>query len=191
MRPERRDGGFSSVEAVLIMSMIGMATLSMGHSIMAGQKALGYVEDDTRILDQAQVLISRMTQIPFGSGAETAASAPALAMLVAVENDLFGSSTGASGANGQITQTFTGATVTLTQVRLASPMSWQYAVQGRAYYGLGGTWQIIVDRDVNGDGDTLDPVELATSASQDLFRIEIRYDGRRVLRTVRTRQPSE
>lgn len=203
MSAVRRDRGFSAVELVLVMAILGIATISLSHTVLSGQRTMTFIEDDTRVFDQAQVLMSRLNQIPFGTGNETAAPAASLAMLVAVENDLFGSATGggvgpgygqggtANGAGLNLTQTFTGANVALTQVRLASPMTWEYAANGNAWYGNGGTWQIVVDRDLNGDGDLLDPLEVATAVGQDLLRVEILHDGRRILRTVRSRNPSE
>lgn len=198
-KTRRHQGGFSTVEAVLIMTLIAMATLTMAHTVISGQRALGHIEEDARIMDQAQILMTRLTQIPFGTGTESAAPASDISMVVAVENNLFGSSTASSGANGStvngysptITQNFTGANVTLTQMALTSPLNWQYAVNGNSFYGLGKTWRVLVDRDLNGDGDTTDPMELATATSQDLFRVEIQYDGKRVLHTVRSRNPTE
>ena len=70
-------------------------------------------------------------------------------------------------------------------------MQWTYTQGTRTYFGEEGQWEIIVDRDLNGDGDLTDPMELATAATQDLLRVEIRFNGRRLLRTIRSRDPSE
>jgi len=203
----RRDAGFSAVESVLVISLLAVGTLGLAHTIISGQQAIAHLEADSRLIDHAQVLMTRLNQIPFGAGNETAASGAALAMIVAPENTLFGSSTGggtigsASGLTQQgggtvgyapsPVQLFTGANVTLTQLRLASPLSWQYGSNGSSYLGPPGTWQIIVDRDLNGDGDLLDPMETQTATTQDLFRVEIRHAGRRILHTVRSRNPQE
>lgn len=186
----QREAGFSAVEALILIAVLGMATLSMAHTTISGQRSLTHMEDDSKIFDQAQVLMSRLAAIPFGTGSEPAASQWNLGMLVSIENDLFGSPFGAHNPNAP-TQFFTGANVTLTQVRAAQPLEWQYAVGNSPYYGGNGQWRVIVDRDLNGDGDLADPMEVQTQLSQDLFRIEIQYEGRRILRTIRSRNPSE
>lgn len=191
--PGTLEDGITTVEAVLMITLLGMATLSMAHTVVSGQRTLAHVEDDGRVNEQAQVLMTRLAALTFGTGNEGPASTWDLLMLVGVENNLFGSPySGAPHNPATPEQTYWGTSgLTLSQVRSSSPLEWEYAINNVQYYGRQGTWQIIVDRDLNGDGDLTDPMELATASHQDLFRIEIRFDGRRILRTIRSRNPSE
>ena len=247
MTNNRRQRGFSSPEAVILIAVIAMTALSLGDTLISGTRAIGHMEEDSRILDQAQVIMGRLRQIPSATGSEPAPPAGQLAMLAPLENTFSGSPTGpaqnqGSGGNpwgylppnaqgngygltqggppygqggppygqggppyGQggtggsiplpppirITQLFTGLNITLTQVRQASPMVWQYMSGSREIFDGDGQWRIIVSRDLNDDGDLTDPMETASAAQQDLFRIEIRYDGRRILSSVRSRNPTE
>ncbi|MAG54944.1 MAG: hypothetical protein CMJ83_01505 [Planctomycetes bacterium] len=190
---QRRDAGFSAIEAVLMITLLGMATLSMAHTVVSGQRSLEHIEDDSRIVEQAQILMTRIAALPFGTSGEGPADTWDLLMLVAVENDAYGSpyGPGTSGTYGPAQLYWGTGALSLTQVRGVSPLQWEYSVNNVQYYGKEGLWEIIVDRDLNGDGDLLDPMEVATATAQDLLRVEIRFDGRRILRSIRSRNPTE
>jgi len=185
----RNQAGFSALEAMLMMAILALATLGMAHTLLGGQQALDNVKQDTLIVDQARTLMSRLATMPFGVSGGPTPSALQLADLVAVENNLFGSSENTAGTGSLApTQIYSGTNLSLSELRTASPISWQYlSSSGQQYYGHGGTWQMVVSNDLNGDGDLNDPNE----GTSDLFRVDILYKGRRVLRTIRSKNPNE
>ena len=191
--PRRGEAGFSAIEAILILALLATTTLGITESILSSQQGLRHIEDDSVLFDQAQTVMNRLSAISFGTGSEGAADPWDLVNLITVENNLRGSanSHGIMSSPGLIQSLFTGSNATLTQLAPISPMEWEYSVNGDTYFGPPGRWSLVVDRDLNGDGDLLDPMEVATAGSADLFRIEIRFEGRRILKTIRSRNPSE
>jgi len=177
--------GFSSVEAVLVMAVLAMATLSMSHTMLGSRQSMQHLREDSLIRDQAHTLLSRLQSIPFGSNAGPV-SALQVASLVSLENDFMGSPIGQPDPSN-IQQIYSGVSVSLRDLEGVSPITWEYAINGDDYFVRGGTWSIIIDRDLNGDGDLLDPFE----GQDDLLRIELRHDGRSILRSIRSRNPNE
>lgn len=187
--PRDLRGGFSSLEGVTILALLAVATLGLVGSLVAGQGSLRHIEDDSQTLHQAQILMSRLTTIPFGAPTDATPSWTTVAAIVTIENDLFGAPTGGHDVESP-QQYYTGTALTLSQLaKLPMPLTWSYANAGRTFNGNAGTWGLIVDRDLNGDGDLSDPIETATQLSQGLLRIELQFQGRRVLRTIRSQDP--
>lgn len=182
---EESRAGFSSIEAVLVMALLAMATLSMSHTMLGSRQSLQHLREDSLIRDQAHTLLSRLESIPFGSSAGPV-SALQVANLVSLENDFMGSPLGQHDP-ANVQQIYSGVSVSLRDLEGVSPITWEYAVNGDDYFVRGGIWTIVVDRDLNGDGDLLDPYE----GQSDLLRVEIRHNGHKILRAIRSKNPNE
>lgn len=185
--------GLGAVEAVLLLALLGTMSLGLAHGLLSGRKGTEFVERDARVFAQARILMNRLDAASFGSGNEGDAATMDLLNLIVIENSLYGgpAAPGSYDNWDQLSEYFQGTDVTLTQLQPLSPLTWRYEQGGKTYFGPEGTWSIVVSRDLNGDGDTSDPLELATQTNEDLLRVEIQFNGRRILRTLRSRMPSE
>ena len=161
----KRQSGFSLFEITVLLVVISVATLSTASGILSAQKATNSTRRERELLSLADGLLGRMRSLSVGTGG----AATALQITDIVARD--GASSGVPAPS-------------LSELRGASPMAWQYAGSDAAAMG---TWTILIDSDLNGDGDTLDPLE----GTDEVLRIAISFDGRLLVEGVRSRDPNE
>ena len=110
---------------------------------------------------RARSIVDRVSAQPFGVEGEGAPLAGDVALLF-------------SQAEGQVP-------VTLLQLAESQPDGIYEFTTTDA--DLSGTWSVVVDHDIDGDGAIAGDLE----TSDDVLRVVVRYDGRDVLRAVKAR----
>lgn len=151
-----REKGFTLLEVLITMGVLAFVTLSIATGIGAGHHATKHLEEEVALVSRGQELLDRLLVIQFGTDADPAATGAELTELFDAD-DNFGS-------------------ITLHKLRAFGPVEFEtpgFPVRGR--------WRIVIDTDLNGDGDTADPEE----GREDLLRITISHDGRLMARSVR------
>lgn len=160
----RAEQGFSLVELTLATAVLGLALLGIVQGNLRAEQSNADLLRRGQRLDHAATLIARLSGLGFGSGGDTA-SADQIAEVLQPSSP-----------------TFDGIELpTLTELRNKAPLVLQYAGSPD------GTWEVWIETDLNGDGDTADPLE----GSADLFCIRVLCDGELVLQQLCGREPNE
>ena len=156
--------GFSLIELTIATAVLGLALLGIVKGNLRSERSSVELQRRAQQLDHAGTLLARLDGLPFGSGTTTA-TADQIVEFLRPDTPVY---------NGI-------AIPSLTQLRNSSPLIVQYVNRPD------GVWQVQIDADLNGDGDTLDAFE----GSADLFRIQVLCDGNPILQVLQGRDPNE
>jgi len=148
--------GFTFVEIMLTIGVLAFVTLSIATGIGAGHRATRALEDEVVLVSRGQELLEQLLAVPFGQNTDGTATGAELSEMFDGDDE-FGS-------------------ISLHKLAAFGPA--EFATAG---FPVQGTWRVVVDSDLNGDGDTDDTDEGRT----DLFRIVVTHEGRLIARTVR------
>ena len=196
-KQQELESGITSIETVLVISVVLMATMSLMVALAGSQRSNKFIDSDSRIFDHAVTLLERAAGLRFGDPSPPAPAASDLATLVVPENSLFGIdgsqgaiNTSASSGNhiGDVTTSLIPINLTLEQLSQISPMIWQYSTPVGGGNSTPLEWRIIVDRDLNGDGIISGPAETIAQSNGDLFRVAVMAGGRITASAIRTRR---
>ncbi len=152
----KRDAGFTLLEVLLTMGVLAVITLSIATGIGTGHTASRRLEREVVLLSRAQEMLEQLRAIPFGSATDPAATAGELTEFFDEDGD-YGS-------------------VTLKKIEAFGTPQFE-----NAGFPVPGLWRVIIDADLNGDGDVTD----ADEGRADLVRILILHEGRLLARSVR------
>ena len=159
----RRDG-FALVEMMLALALLGSSLLVAVQGVVASQQANTSLQRQSQALDHALTILSRLDAMNFGVGGG-AATADQIADLL----------------SPVLAAPLSPTPATLTEIENAAPLVTQYNT------GLDGTWQVLVNRDIDANGAIDGPLD----GDPDLLRVQVVLDGRQVLHRVFGREPNE
>jgi prepilin-type N-terminal cleavage/methylation domain-containing protein len=148
--------GFSLLEVLMTLGVLAFVSLSIATGIGTSHRTTRALEEEVVLLSRGQELLERLLAIPFGVPSGGTASGGELSE-VFDDDDEFGS-------------------ITLHRLKNFGPAEFE-----PAGFPVHGRWRVLVDADLNGDGDEDDPDE----GRADLLRIVVTHDGRMLARTVR------
>jgi len=151
-----RERGFTLVEVLMALGVLAFVTLSIATGIGTSHGTTKALEDEVLLLSRGQELLERTLAIPYGQPTDPAASGAELNEFFD-QDDEFGA-------------------ITLHKLSNFGPAEFE-----PAGFPVPGRWRVVVDADLNGDGDTDDAEEGRT----DLLRIVVTHEGRLIARTVR------
>lgn len=177
-RIRRFQQGFTLVEVVLTFAILAVATIALGLVEISNARRTQDLKERDISFARGQAFMERILRMPFG--------APNPPAMTATDYDtLFGSDDDVR-------------TVSLTQLERkdtngdgvldTDPI--RFKLEGVEDSGV---WEVYVDGDLDGNGvieETVAGVPTREGRG-DLLRIEIRRDGRTVLKTLRARTPQE
>lgn len=174
----KSESGFSLVEVVLTFSILAIATTALGLVELSNARRSQELKQRDIAFARGQAFMERILRMPFG--------APDPPTPTGAEFDtLFGSDGDVRGISlTQLERKDLNADGTIDQ----QPIKFQ--LEGVEDFGV---WEVLVDSDLDGNGliePVVDGVE-TREGRQDLLRIEIRRNGRTVLKTLRARTPQE
>jgi prepilin-type N-terminal cleavage/methylation domain-containing protein len=161
---DRREGGFTLIEVMIALLVLATAFIVVGGALISGVRRTAEMKERNLVVAQAWKFAERLQRIPYGSEILTPATAEQLDDLFDDDGDL--------------------GNVTLYQVQ--TPVGSEGLRFRLSGFEVEGDWEIQVNEDLNGDGDTDDHNE----GTGCLTRIEILFRGQTVLRTFRAR-PAE
>ncbi len=158
------EAGFSLIDVCVTLFVCVVVIYALHSGTRTAMTTRRVVETNYQLQLFANDFVNRLRRVPFGNPGASPATAQQLDALFDADQDL--------------------GTVTLSQ--LVCPVN-----QDGHSFKLGGndlnrTWRVRVTRDVNGDGDEFDDRE----ARSDLMRLEIYYDNRLVVETLRAADPN-
>lgn len=177
-RKRRNKQGFTLIEVVLTFSILAIATIALGLVEVSNARRTQDLKERDIAFARGQAFMERILRMPFGP--------PNPSDMTAEEYDrLFGSDDDVR-------------TVSLTQLEQKDENADGFVDGGPIRFKLegvedSGTWEVFVDGDLDGNGvieDTVAGVPTREGRG-DLLRIEIRRNGRTVLKTLRARTPQE
>ncbi|MCB9891321.1 MAG: hypothetical protein H6833_06730 [Planctomycetes bacterium] len=153
------EAGFSLIDVCVTLFVCVVVIYALHSGTRTAMNTRRVVESNYQLQLFANDFVNRLRRLPFGNPGASVATPQQLDDLFDADQDL--------------------GTVTLSQLRCA-------ATEDGYSFKLGGnelnrTWRVRVTSDVNGDGDELDERE----ARSDLVRMEIYYDNRLVVETLR------
>jgi len=175
---KRSQAGFSLIEVVLTFSILAIATTALGLTEVSNARRSQELKARDIAFARGQAFMERMLRMPFG--------APDAARLSGSEFDrLFGTDDDVRS-------------MSLTQIQRRDIDGDGAIDEGPVRFLLkgvedAGEWEVFVDSDLDGNGKiegTVDGLETREGRS-DLLRLEIRRNGKTVLRTLRARTPQE
>ena len=144
------------VEMAIVGGVLAIVSLSLASGVGTSARGARTLDTRSREEQQGQMYLERLSALPFGASNAAAASAGDLSELFDPD-EIFGLATLHS------LRAFGAAEFTVQNARLP------------------GRWRVLVDRDLNGDGDEADPQE----GRNDLLRCAVFYDGRLLDQVVR------
>ena len=170
--------GFSLVEVVLTFAILAVATTALGLTQLSNSRRTQELKERDIAFGRGQAIMERILRMPFGS--------PGSAKATAAQYDIL------FGSDEDVRQ------VSLTEVQQRDENNDGVVDEGPITFTLEGVedkglWEVYIDSDLDGNGTiepTVDGIETREGRS-DLMRIEIRRNGRTVLKTLRARTPQE
>lgn len=153
-----RESGFSMIEVLLSVTMLGITFISLGGAVMTGVKSTKDMDSRNVVRNQALRYVERLHLLNFGASDD---AAPTTGDLDAMFSDSIDPPD-------------------LSLYQLATPVAQDGLMFDLTGFEAKGTWEVRVNRDVDGNG-TIN----ATEALGDVLRIEVVFDGRPVLTTFR------
>jgi len=174
--------GFSLVEVVLTFSIMAVATTALGLVEVSNARRSQELKERDIAFGRGQAIMERILRMPFGAPNALAATSDKYDILFGSDEDV--------------------RQVSLTEVMQRDEDANGEVDTGPIRFKLEGVedkgvWEVYVDADLDGNGIiepsiTVDGVTIDTREGRsDLMRIEIRRNGRTVLKTLRARTPQE
>jgi prepilin-type N-terminal cleavage/methylation domain-containing protein len=175
---QRGQAGFSLIEVILTFSILAVATTALGLTELSNARRSQELKERDIAFGRGQAIMERILRVPFGSPGAAAATGQQLDILF--------------GSDADVRQ------VTLTQLQqrdvngdgLVDAEPIRFTLEGVEDRG---EWEVFIDSDLDGNGaieTMVNGVETREGRS-DLLRVEIRRNGKTVLRTLRARTPQE
>jgi type II secretory pathway pseudopilin PulG len=170
--------GFSLIEVVLTFSILAVATTALGLVELTNARRSQYLKQRDIAFARGQAIMERVLRVPFGAPGAAKANAGELDLLFGSDDDV--------------------RAVSLTQLQqrdlnddgVVDEPPYRFTLKGVEEKG---NWEVFVDADLDGNGkieQLIDGVETREGRS-DLLRLEIRRNGKTVLKTLRARTPQE
>ena len=174
----KSQAGFSLIEVLLTFSILAVATTALGLVELSNSQRTQDLKRRDIAFGRGQAIMERILRVPFGSPDAAAASSLQLDILFGSDEDV--------------------RQVSLTQLQQRDLNGDGVVDDPRIKFTLEGVedhgeWMIFIDNDLDGNGliePVIDTVETREGRS-DLLRIEIRRNGKTVLKTLRARTPQE
>lgn len=152
----KRIRGFNLIELAVVTGVLAIVSLSLASGVGTSARGARSLDNRSREEQQGQMYLERLSALPFGAFNSAAASDGDLTELFD-SDEVFGLATLHSLRN------FGTAKFTVQNAHLP------------------GQWQVIIDRDLNGDGDEDDSAE----GRNDLLRCAVYYDDRLLDQVIR------
>lgn len=179
---KKSQAGFTLVEVVLTFAIMAVATTALGLVEISNARRSQELKERDIAFGRGQAFMERILRMPFGS--------PGVPTATAAKYDLL------FGSDEDVRQ------VSLTEIMQRDVDGDGAVDNGPIRFKLEGVedkgeWEIYVDADLDGNGAieptvTVEGVTIETREGRsDLMRIEIRRNGRTVLKTLRARTPQE
>ena len=178
MKQKSPQTGFTLIEVVLTFSILAVATTAMALVELGNAQRTRHLKERDIAFARGQAIMERILRMPFGT--------PGAAALTSNQFDaLF-------GTDGDV------RTMGLTQIMQKDADDDGVIDSGPLRFKLegvedSGTWEVYVDSDLDGNGKiepTIDGID-TREGRNDLLRIEIRRNGRTLIKTIRARTPQE
>jgi len=178
MKKKGNQQGFSLVEVVITFSILAVATTALGLVEISNAQRSQDLKSRDIAFGRGQAIMERILRVPFGAPGATSATGSELDILFGSDEDV--------------------RQVSLTQLQQLDRDDDGVVDDVRVTFKLEGVedkgdWEVLIDNDLDGNGliePIIDGVETREGRS-DLLRIEIRRNGRTVLKTLRARTPQE
>jgi len=175
---QKRQAGFSLIEVILTFSILAVATTALGLVEVSNARRTQDLKARDIAFARGQAIMERILRMPFGAPGATAPTAAQLDLLFGSDDDA--------------------RTVSLTQLQqqdrnndgTVDDAPWRFTLKGVEDSGI---WTIHIDSDLDGNGTiepTIDGVD-TREGRNDILRLEIKRNGRTVLKTLRARTPQE
>jgi len=161
-RPTNAQAGLSLIEVLIAVSILGISFIALGSSVLTGAKSTMAMEGRSVVRNQGLRYMERLQKLSFGDILDAAPDSAVLDRLLSDEADI--------------------PDVSLFQI--ATPVDdfgHRFRIAG---FEQKGTWEIRVNRDINGNG-VIDGDEV----HNDILRVEILFRDEPILTTFRNRPP--
>ena len=153
-----RRGGFTLLEVVLAAVIAGASFLAVGASVVSGTQSRRESWQALEVQTWAQTYVESALGISFGDPTDPFPTTADLDEFFDGDSEIGG--------------------VTLFQLTLYPGTGWVFSPVG---FPFAGSFRIVVDNDLNGDG-TIDP---GLESSNTILRIQVFFDERLILETTR------
>jgi type II secretory pathway pseudopilin PulG len=187
MKVKRKgEGGFSLVEVVLTFAIMAVATTALGLVEVSNARRSQELKERDIAFGRGQAIMERILCMPYGAPTAPTATGAKLDLLFGSDSNL--REPGQEVYLTEVMQKDTDSDGTIDDEPI------RFTLEGVEDKG---TWEVLVDSDLDGNGVieptiTVDGVDIETREGRtDLMRIEIRRNGRTVLKTLRARTPQE
>jgi len=161
--PKNSQAGLSLIEVLVAVSILGISFIALGGAVMSGVKSTMAMERRSVVRNQGLRYMERLQKLGFGDILDAAPAAADLDGLFDDKADI----------------------PDLTLFQIATPVD-QFGHRFRiAGFEEKGTWEIRVNRDINGNG-----VVDGDEVNNDILRVEILFEGEPILTTFRNRPPA-
>jgi prepilin-type N-terminal cleavage/methylation domain-containing protein len=178
VRKNSAQAGFSLVEVLVTFSIFAMATMALGLVEISNAQRTRDLRSRDIAFARAQTFMERLLRMSYGAPNPPALTADDYDRIFGSDQDI--------------------RDLSLTQLERKDNNADGVIDDQPIRFTLRGTedrgqWEIYIDTDLNGDG-TLGTNAVATTGGEgrlDLMRIEIRHNGRIVMRTLRARTAQE
>ena len=190
MKTGRNQAGFSLIEVVITFSILAIATTALGLVEISNARRTQDLKSRDIKFARAQAFLERVQRLPFGTPNPPASAEqpdPGLRATVATLDTLFGSDKDVSQISLTQLERLGHINVGTNQWHITSePLA--FKLEGVEDHGM---WEVWVDQDLDGNGVIESEIGGVPTREglADVLRIEIRHDGRTVLRTIRARPP--
>ena len=178
MNRKSTQSGFTLIEVILTFSILAIGTTALGLVEISNAQRQRDLKSRDVAFSRGQAIMERILRMPFGTP-------DAMGLTSTQYDSLFGSDGDVRTMSlTQIQQTDANADGTID----TQPI--KFKLEGVEDNGV---WEVFVDSDLDGNGAVepiVDGVETREGRT-DLLRIEIRRNGRTVIRTIRARTPQE
>ena len=174
----KAEAGFSLIEVMITFSILAVATTALGLVELGNARRSQDLKERDISFARGQAFMERILRMPFGSPSQGTMSGSGLDTLFGTDKDV--------------------RTLGLTQLQQADSDADGVIDDGPVRFKLegvedAGEWEVFVDSDLDGNGKIetiVDGIETREGRS-DILRIEIRRNGKTVLKTIRARTPQE
>lgn len=153
--------GFSLIEVIMTMAILAIVAMALALTGVSNRAAERRMKEREARHTMATSLLSRLETLPWGNVSQDEPTSEQL-------DKLFGSDLPFSDDDAP----------SISQLSLMSPMS--FNLEGTT---ASGTWTIYIDSDLDGNG-IVEESEFTREGRTDLRRIEIRYRGQTVVKTL-------